>query len=445
MRQTTFPQSGKSRLQIVPAAAKLGDIEVVSRDPSQAPKNCDGNQLGQPNALARLVNLADMVMPRPSFLMPLSTFPIPISRFVIRHSLLIALLTSVALMTNPAVAQSLEDEPKTVSPTRTTGSIERLDPALDSLVDSHAKIEVLSEGHLWSEGPVWIKDSAYLLFSDIPRNSIYKWKDGEGLSLFLRPSGYTGDKRKGGKAGDFVDELGSNGLTLDADGNLILCQHGDRRVARLSGPFSSLTPGDANFESIAHRWEGKRFNSPNDVVIHSSGAIYFTDPPYGLEKGGDASTREIDFNGVYRSAPDGKVTLVTKVMTKPNGLAFSPDERILYIGQSDSSAPLWRAFPVNDDGSVGEPRVFFDASAIAKTGKAGGPDGFKVDEHGNLFATGPGGVLVLSPEGTHLGTIVTGDLVANCAWGDDGHTLYMTSNHQLCRIKLKTSGKCPCE
>jgi gluconolactonase len=364
---------------------------------------------------------------------------IPHSSFGIRHSPLITLLASLALMPNPAVAQSLENEPQSVAG-RTTGSIERLDPALDALVDSKAKIEVLSEGHLWSEGPVWIKDGAYLLFSDIPRNSIYKWKEGEGLSLFLRPSGYIGDKRKGGKAGDFVDELGSNGLTLDAQGRLVLCQHGDRRVARLTTPLASFTRPEPKFETVADRWEGKRFNSPNDVVIHSSGAVYFTDPPYGLEKGGDASTREIDFNGVYRWALDGKVTLVTKVMTKPNGLAFSPHEKTLYIGQSDSSLPLIRKFPVNGDGSLGEPTIFFDATELVKSGRRGGLDGMKGDEQGNLFATGPGGVLVLSPTGKHLGTIITGDLVANCAFGDDGSTLYMTSNHQLCRVKLKTKG-----
>jgi gluconolactonase len=151
-------------------------------------------------------------------------------------------------------------------------------------------------------------------------------------------------------------------------------------------------------------------------------------------------TQEIDFNGVYRAAPDGKVTLVTREMTNPNGIAFSPDEKTLYVGQSDSDAPLWRAFPVNADGSLGKPRVFFNASSLAKQGRKGAPDGFKVDRQGNLFATGPGGVLVITPEGKHLGTIMTGDVVANCAFGDDGSTLYMCSNHMTCRVKLKTRG-----
>lgn len=412
-----FPHADASRPRIVPDHAKFRNIEVVSWDPF------DGRKI-------TCVKHCMTYLPS----------AIRHSSFAIRHSPLLALLAAITLMTNPAVAQSLEIEPKSVA-NRTTGSIERLDPAFDALVDPTAKVEVLSEGHLWSEGPVWVRDGAYLLFSDIPRNSIYKWKEAEGLSLFLRPSGYTGDKRKGGKAGDFVDELGSNGLTLDAKGRLILCQHGDRCVARLLRSLTGAQTNDSGFEILADRWDGKRFSSPNDVVVNSSGAVYFTDPPYGLEKGGDAATREIDFNGVYRAAPDGQVTLMTKVMTKPNGLAFSPDEKILYIGQSDSSLPLVRKFPVKDDGSLGEPTVFFDATELVKAGRRGGLDGMKVDEKGNLFATGPGGVLVLSPEGKHLGTIVTGDLVANCAFGDDGSILYMTSNHQLCRVKLKTKGK----
>lgn len=355
-----------------------------------------------------------------------------------RQFVLYILALAATAMTS--IHPSLAEEPKTISPSRTAGSIERLDPVLDQLVAADAKVELLSEGHLWSEGPVWIKDGGFLLFSDIPRNSIYKWKDGEGLSLFLRPSGYTGDQRKGGKGDDWVDELGSNGLTLDAQGRLVLCQHGDRCVSRLDSPLSASGKPQPKFTRLAERWDGKMFNSPNDLVIDSNGAVYFTDPPYGLMKGGDPRTQEIDFNGVYRAAPDGKVTLATREMTKPNGLAFSPDEKILYIGQSDSAAPLWRAFPVEADGSLGKPTVFFDSTELAKKGRGGAPDGFKVDVHGNVFATGPGGVLVISPEGKHLGTIMTGDLVANCAFGDDGSTLYMTSNSKLCRVKLKTKG-----
>jgi gluconolactonase len=343
-----------------------------------------------------------------------------------------AIMSLTTLSTMTALRQA-----QTATPP--AGSIERIDPRIDALIPADAKIEVLGEGYLWSEGPVWVPAGEFLLFSDIPNNAVMKYKDGDGVTLFLKPSGYTGDKRKGGRGANGVDELGSNGLIIDDEGRLVMCQHGDRCLARLDAPLTAAKP-EAKFTVLADRWEGKRFDSPNDVVRHSSGAYYFTDPPYGLEKGGDPSTREIDFRGVYRVAPDGTVTLATDAMTKPNGLAFSPDEKTLYIGQSDSREPVLRAFPVNDDGTLGEPKVFFDATELARAGKRGSPDGMKVDAAGNVFTTGPGGVLVISPEGKHLGTINVGDLVSNCAFGDDGSTLYMTCNSRLCRIKLSTKG-----
>ena len=323
-------------------------------------------------------------------------------------------------------------EPMNVPP-RPIGKIERLDPALDEIVAPDAAIEVVAEGFDWSEGPVWYRDGNCLLFSDVPRNCVYKWSERGGLVEYLKPSGYTGAAPRGG-------EPGSNGLAIDSLGRLVLCQHGDRCLAMLTARLASTGIPEAKFTVWAERWEGRRFNSPNDVVIHSSKAAYFTDPPYGLVKGGDLSTQEIDFNGVYRVSPDGEVTLATREMTKPNGLAFSPDEKLLYIGQSDSEAPLWRAFEVQGDGSLGKPRVFFDATELAGAGRKGSPDGMKVDAQGNVLATGPGGVLVISPEGKHLGTIMTGESIGNCAFGDDGHTLYMTSDGLLCRIRLKTKG-----
>jgi gluconolactonase len=334
-----------------------------------------------------------------------------------------------------------KEEPMDV-PRRPVGRIERLDPALERIVDPEAKIEILAEGLIWSEGPVWWSDGNSLLFSDIPRNSIYRWNESEGLTLFLRPSGFTGAGPRHGAAPppQDVDEQGSNGLAIDDEGRLVLCQHGDRRVARLAEPLRTDQPPQPNFITVADRWEGKRFNSPNDLTIHNSGAIYFTDPPYGLEKGGDTTERDLDFNGVYRADPDGKVTLVTRAMTKPNGIALSPDQKTLLVGQSDSNAPVWRAFEIQPDGSLGEPRIFFDAKHLVAKGLKGSPDGFKVDQHGNVLATGPGGVLVISAEGKHLGTISTGELISNCAFGDDGTTLYMTSHMYLCRVKLKTRG-----
>ena len=307
--------------------------------------------------------------------------------------------------------------------------IERLDPALDRLVAPDATIEVLAGGYDWSEGPVWVKSGGYLLFSDIPPNAIHRWKDGEGARLYLRPSGYTGTEPRGG-------EVGSNGLTLDRDGRLVLAQHGDRRIARMDAPLTDPQP---KFSPLADRYNGARFNSPNDLVFHSNGDLYFTDPAYGMEKQWDDPKREMDYAGIFRRARDGTVSLMTREMTRPNGLAFSPDERRLYVAQSDQNAAIWRVFDVRPDGSLANSRVLFDATSMTK-GRKGLPDGLKIDTQGNLFATGPGGVLVITPEGKHLGTINTGQATSNCAFGDDGRTLYMTADDYLMRVKLKTKG-----
>lgn len=308
----------------------------------------------------------------------------------------------------------------------TLGSIERLDPRFDKLIPPEAKLEKLAEGFDWSEGPLWIKDGGYLLFSDIPKNSVMKWKEGEGVSLFLKPSGYTGTVPWG-------EEPGSNGLILDPMGRIVLCEHGDRRVARLEKDGTKTT--------LAHRYQGKKLNSPNDGVYKSNGDLYFTDPPYGLPKRFDDPNRELDFCGVYRLAKDGTLTLLTKEMTAPNGIVFSPDEKTLYVAQSDPKQAIWRAFDVQPDGTLGNSRVFFDATPWVKAGKKGGCDGLKVDQAGNLFATGPGGVVVFAPDGTHLGTINTGERTANCNWGDDGTALYITADMYLARIKTATKGK----
>jgi gluconolactonase len=308
--------------------------------------------------------------------------------------------------------------------------VERLDPALDQLIAPDEKVEILAEGYDWSEGPVWIKDGGYLLFSDVPQNVIYRWKQGEGARPYLKPSGYTGSTPRGG-------EMGSNGLTLDRLGRLVICQHGDRRVVRMEAPLANPQP---KFTTLAERFEGKRFNSPNDAVIHSNGDLYFTDPPYGLVKQVDDPAREIPYQGVYRRATNGVVTLLTRDMTRPNGLAFSPDEKRLYVAQSDPAAAIWRVFDMKPDGTLGAGRVLFDATSMVKK-RPGLPDGLKIDSAGNLFATGPGGVLVISPEGKHLGTIVTGQATSNCAFGDDGSTLYMTADMYLMRVRLKAKGR----
>ena len=306
----------------------------------------------------------------------------------------------------------------------TVGQIFRQEAGLDSLLDANAKIEVLASGFEWSEGPVWVKDGGYLLFSDIPRNVVMRWKEGEGVKEYLRPAGYTG-------VADYGREPGSNGLTLDPQGRLVLCEHGDRRVARLEKNGGKRT--------LADNYQGKRLNSPNDLVYHSNGDLYFTDPPYGLPQNVQDSRKELDFQGVYRLSKDGQLTLLTKELARPNGLAFSPDEKTLYVAQSDPEKAIWMAYPVQNDGTLGTGRVFADATSMV--GKEQGlPDGLKVDRNGNLFATGPGGVHIYNPAGKLLGRIGTGQKTANCAWGEDGSVLYITADKYLCRIRTKTKG-----
>jgi len=333
--------------------------------------------------------------------------------------LLLVLVAAVALgLVTTAVAED---------PFPTLGTIERLDPGFDKLIPTTAKLELLEANKFeWSEGPVWVADGKYLLFSDIPRNQIWKWKDGEGLNVFLKPAGYSGSAAFTGK------EPGSNGLLLDKEGRLILCQHGDRRVARREK--------DGTIKTLADRYQGKRFNSPNDGCFAANGDLYFTDPPYGLPKQMEDPGKELDFQGVYKLSPDGKLTLLTKEMSRPNGIALSPDEKTLYVANSDPQKSIWMAFDVKPDGTIGNGRVFFDTTAWVGQ-KKGLPDGLKVDRSGNLFATGPGGVLVFTPGGKHLGTIATGVPTANCGWGDDGTVLYVTADKNLCRIKTATKGK----
>ena len=312
----------------------------------------------------------------------------------------------------------------------TIGAIERLDPAMDLLVARDASLEVLAEGFDWSEGPVWVPSGAFVLFSDIPPNAIYRWNEEQGKSLFLQPSGYTGTDPRGG-------EVGSNGLVLDNEGHLVLAQHGDRRIARMTASLDDPAP---SFETLAYRYNGLRFNSPNDLTFHSSGDLYFTDPPYGLERNMDDPAKEIDFQGIYRLSPPGEVTLLDSALSRPNGIAFSPDERTLYVANSDPEHAVWMAYDVADDGALANGRIFFDATHLVKQGKKGLPDGLKIDTSGNIFATGPGGVLVFSPDGTQLGAIQTTQATSNCAFGDDGSTLYITADMYLLRIRLNTKG-----
>lgn len=303
--------------------------------------------------------------------------------------------------------------------------IERLDARFDVLVPPAAELELVADGFDWVEGPLWHSKGGYLLFSDVPRNSIFRWDPQGGVSLFLAQSGYTGNAAFDGP------EPGSNGLAWDPAGRLVFCQHGDRRISRLES--------DGRRTVVVSHYNGRRLNSPNDLVYKKNGDLYFTDPPFGLPGTYADPGKELSWQGVYRVDAEGNVTLLTKDVRAPNGLAFSPDERTLYVANADRANATWHAFPVSADGTLGAGRVIFDATSWTKR-YAGVPDGMKVDRAGNLFAVGPGGVFVLAPDGTHLGTIVTGVATANVAWGGDGSDLYVVAGSTVYRIRLTTHG-----
>jgi gluconolactonase len=341
-----------------------------------------------------------------------------------QYSRCLVLLPLAALVALPALQSGQNQEGAT--PNR---KIVRLDPRFDKLMPKDAVVETIARGFIWTEGTAWNKEGKFLVFSDIPHNVVHKWKDGK-VSVFVKPSGYTGKMPRGGKPGD---EPGSNGLRFDAEGRLCLCEHGDRRVTRIEKDGSKTV--------LADQYMGKKFNSPNDLVFKSNGDLYFTDPPYGLPKGADDPTREMDYCGVFLRKKDGKLILLTKDISRPNGIELSPDEKTLYIANSDPDRPVWLSFPIKGDGTIGKGKVFVDGSKWVAEKRPGLPDGMKVDAAGNLWATGPGGVWVFSPKGEVLGNIDTGINTANCAFGDDGSALYIAVNHDICRVKTTTKGK----
>jgi gluconolactonase len=309
----------------------------------------------------------------------------------------------------------------------TTGSVERLSPELDRIIAPGTLPEILAEGFEWSEGPLWLPDQEKVIFSDIPNNSIFEWSENEGLKLYLKPSGYTDTITRGG-------ETGSNGLLLDEDGKLVLCQHGDRRMARMTAP---LDAPEAKYETIAGAWKGKRFNSPNDAVYHSTGKLYITDPAYGMELQYKDPRRDMDFTGVFSITPEGEVNLLTDQLTAPNGIGFSPDESRLYVANSGgSSGSIWMEYKLAEDGSLQNEKLFYDART-ASDSLRGAPDGLVVRDDGIIFATGPGGVWILTPEGKHLGIILTGQATSNCTLDAKNQYLYMTADMYLMRIRLR--------
>jgi gluconolactonase len=308
------------------------------------------------------------------------------------------------------------------------GRIERLDPRLDTLIPAGAVLEKVADGIEWGEGPLWDAKNGSLLFSDVPRNAVFRWSPSTGVGEFLPRSGYTGEAPFTGR------EPGSNGLAFDREGRLVLCQHGNRRIARRE------TDGD--FTVLAERYEGKRLNSPNDLVFKSNGDLYFTDPPFGLPGTFDDPAKELPFQGVYRLSPGGTLTAVVEDLRAPNGVAFSPDETTLYVSNADRRRPIWMAYEVLPGGALGHGRQFAEASAWVNEGE-GAPDGLKVDRHGNVFAAGPGGIHVFSPEGTRLGRIETGVPTGNLNWGEDGSVLYIAADHWILRLRTSTRGTTP--
>ena len=308
-----------------------------------------------------------------------------------------------------------------------TGFVERYHSSLDQILAPGEQPEILAEGFDWSEGPLWLPDQQMVIFSDIPKNSIYQWSEKDGLKLYLKPSGYTDTISRGG-------ETGSNGLLLDQKGHLVLCQHGDRRMAWMNAP---LDQPEAAYKTIVDSWEGKRFNSPNDAVFANNGDLFITDPAYGMELRYKDPKREMNFTGVFRYGIDGEITLLTDQMSAPNGIGLSPDESVLYVANSGGGKnSFWMAYDFATDGSLTNARVFHDASVASDTLK-GAPDGLVVRSDGIIFATGPGGVWVFNPGGEHLGTIMTGEATSNCTLDADNQYLYMTADMYLMRIRLQ--------
>jgi len=337
----------------------------------------------------------------------------------------LALTLCVACSAKEEAAPKVETRVEKASPTyEAIGAIE---VASDDLISKDAKIEKLGGNYMWSEGPVWINKGGYLLFTDVPGNTIYKFAEDEGITTWMTPSGHPDPKPS------YTSSQGANGLYPFDEDHIIVPDHGNRTLYKLNLNTKAKIV-------LAERFEGKRFNSPNDAVLSEAGIIYFTDPPYGLEKQDDSEAKELSHNGVYALYPDGALALLDDKLTRPNGIILSPDEQTLYVANSDSEDAKWMAYSLDENGMPDDRREILNVTADVKAGEPGLPDGMAIDSRGNLYATGPGGVLILSPEGERLGLIRTGTAIANCAFGDDGHTLYMTSHTFLARVKTKAKG-----
>jgi len=326
-------------------------------------------------------------------------------------------LGTAACVANPKAPPTKIEEAK----------IERWDPAMDAIIPADWKIEKLAEGFGWAEGPVWIKSGGYLLFTDVPGNKMWKWSAKRGLEKFLDPSGAVSPDP------EIWREAGANGLTADGPNSILIADTGNRGIQRLDLRTRKKTP-------VAMAFEGKKFASPNDVIRMSNGVVFFSDPPYGFKKFDDAPQIEIPFNGVYRMGTDGTVTAIEKSLHRPNGVALSPDEKILYVTQSEPTKAIILAYSLDAAGNVTGKRLFADVTDLVSNTAPGLPDGITVAADGTVFTSAPGGILVLSKEGKRLGRISDGHPIANCKFGDDGKTLFLASGNMLARIRLNISG-----
>jgi gluconolactonase len=328
-----------------------------------------------------------------------------------------------------AIGQAALAAEQGVTPVRVDEArIDRWDPAMDAIVPKDWKIEKLAEGFGWAEGPIWVKSGQYLLFTDVPGNKMWQWSEKGGLVKFLDPSGAANPDPAVWR------EAGANGLAILDRKTILLADTGSRMIQKLDLKTKKKTP-------VASALDGKKLSSPNDVARMKSGVLFFTDPPYGFRKFDDAPEKEIPFNGVYRRGKDGKVTVIEKELHRPNGVALSPDERTLYVTQSEPTRAIVMAYSLDAKGNVTGKTLFHDFTDLVGAQNPGLPDGLTVASDGTIFTTGPGGVIVLSKDGKRLGRISDGKATANCKFGDDGKTLYLTSHNMLARIRLNVSGQ----
>lgn len=305
------------------------------------------------------------------------------------------------------------------------GTVEALSPELNAIIKKDAKVEVVAEGFQFTEGPVWLDKEKMLLFSDVPANTIYKWTETRGKEVYLKPSGYTSAEPRGGF-------MGSNALALYPDGKLLVCQHGDRRIAKLDAPINAPAQ---NFVTLVGQYNGKRINSPNDLLVTAAGEVYFTDPSYGFERGARDPKKELPFQGVYKVSKTGKVNLLVDSVEQPNGIGIFPGRKTMIISNSDDRKKRWYLYDLTPNGSLANGRLFYD---VSNEKGVGGCDGLKIDKAGNVFATGPGGIYIFTKAGKLIGKIKLNNVTAaNCAFTPDGKTLFITATNYLLRVKLR--------